>query len=49
LWDVERPLHGIRAEYRLEEFFREGREAMTCRLGAEEYAGQVGAFEGALY
>jgi hypothetical protein len=36
-------------EEALEALFREEREAMTRRLGAEEHAGQVGAFEGALY
>jgi hypothetical protein len=36
-------------EERLEELFREERELFTRMLGAEEFAGRVGAFEGAMY
>lgn len=36
-------------EEKLEELFREERELFTGMLGQEEYAGRVGAFEGAMY
>ncbi|MFQ5526744.1 MAG: M64 family metallopeptidase, partial [Thermoanaerobaculia bacterium] len=36
-------------ESALEQLFTSEREEMTTRLGAEEYAGKVGAFEGAGY
>jgi len=36
-------------EKEVEKLFIEEREAMTARLGAEKYAGMVGAFEGASY
>ena len=36
-------------EEQLEALFREEREHFTRTLGREEYAGRVGAFEGAMY
>jgi len=36
-------------EEQLEALFREERDLLTRMLGAEEYAGRVGAFEGAMY
>lgn len=36
-------------EERLEQLFYEERELFTRMLGAEPHAGQVGAFEGAMY
>ena len=36
-------------EATLEALFRQEREHLTAALGAEEYAGKVGAFEGASY
>ena len=36
-------------EEQLEELFHEERELFTRMLGEQEYAGKVGAFEGAMY